>query len=165
MDDPRRFADFLFNSKLYMALETSFGKSVESAFLAQYPLNSPDKWIAAPEKVAKSAELVGLSREEKDRWNGFFANNFPTDGSMSLKNDPRQWGPSKGRATGPPRCVCATRLFARASAGGFSTHAISRAGRTFISRQQGWPFSLTGASGTVVRAAGMFPKRTPRFGG
>jgi hypothetical protein len=32
LDDPDRFADFIFNSKFYMALETSFGKSIEAAF-------------------------------------------------------------------------------------------------------------------------------------
>ena len=36
--DPARFGDFLFNSKLYMALETSFGKQIEAAFVGQYPI-------------------------------------------------------------------------------------------------------------------------------
>src|SRR5438552_9958100 len=30
LDDPARFADFLFKNKLYMGLETSFGKSIEA---------------------------------------------------------------------------------------------------------------------------------------
>src|SRR5215213_4572636 len=39
LSDPARFADFLFNNKLYMGLETSFGKSIEAAFVGGYPLN------------------------------------------------------------------------------------------------------------------------------
>lgn len=65
LDDPSAFGAFLFNSKLYMALETSFGKSIEAAFVGQYPLVSEYKWIEAPEKIAEFAGLVGLSREEK----------------------------------------------------------------------------------------------------
>lgn len=67
LDEPARFAAFLFNTKLYMGLETSFGKSIEAAFLAPYPLH-PDakhKWIDAPEKIAEFAKLKGLAREEK----------------------------------------------------------------------------------------------------
>jgi hypothetical protein len=67
LDDPARFAAFLFNSKLYMALETSFGKSVEAAFVGQYPLDSYEKWADAAEKAAEFAELEGLSREDKAR--------------------------------------------------------------------------------------------------
>ena len=33
LDEPDDFARFLFNSKLYMALETSFGKSIEATFV------------------------------------------------------------------------------------------------------------------------------------
>lgn len=65
LDDPAAFGTFLFNSKLYMALETSFGKSIEAAFVGQYPLVSQYKWVEAPEKNAEFAALVGLSREEK----------------------------------------------------------------------------------------------------
>lgn len=36
LDDPARFGDFLFNSKLYMALETSFGEQIEAAFVGLY---------------------------------------------------------------------------------------------------------------------------------
>ncbi len=67
LDDPQRFAEFLFNSKLYMALETSFGKSVEAAFVGHYPFDLADKWAEPPEKIAEFAELIGLSREEKAR--------------------------------------------------------------------------------------------------
>jgi hypothetical protein len=65
LDDPRAFGTFLFNSKLYMGLETSFGKSIEAAFVAQYPIVSPNKWIEAPEKRAEFDALIGLSNEEK----------------------------------------------------------------------------------------------------
>lgn len=65
LNDPSAFGRFLFDSKLYMALETSFGKSIEAAFVAQYPLVSDQKWIEAPEKLAESNALKGLSREEK----------------------------------------------------------------------------------------------------
>ncbi len=67
LDDPARFAEFLFNSKLYMALETSFGKSVEKAFLGQYPIGHENKWTDPPEKLAEFAGYDGLSREEKAR--------------------------------------------------------------------------------------------------
>jgi hypothetical protein len=67
LGSPKRFADFLFNSKLYMALETSFGKSIEAAFVSPYPVNSRRKWEDPPEKIAESAELNGLTLEEKAR--------------------------------------------------------------------------------------------------
>ena len=67
LDDAGAFAAFLFNSKLYMALETSFGKSVEAAFVGQYPINNEHKWEEAPEKLAEFAELTGLTTEEKAR--------------------------------------------------------------------------------------------------
>jgi hypothetical protein len=67
LQDPQRFADFLFNTKLYMGLETSFGKSIEAAFVSQYPLNpqTTQKWADAPEKDEESKGLEGLSDEEK----------------------------------------------------------------------------------------------------
>lgn len=65
LGDPAAFGSFLFNSKLYMALETSFGKSIEAAFVGQYPIGSQNKWIEAPEKRAEFAALEGLSREQK----------------------------------------------------------------------------------------------------
>jgi hypothetical protein len=65
LDAPEAFGSFLFNSKLYMALETSFGKSIEAAFVGQYPIISESKWIEAPEKRAEFDALVGLSNEEK----------------------------------------------------------------------------------------------------
>lgn len=65
LDQPAALGAFLFNTKLYMALETSFGKSIEAAFIGGYPLVSQHKWIQPPEKLAEFAGLVGLSREEK----------------------------------------------------------------------------------------------------
>ena len=59
------FAEFLFNSKLYMALETSFGKSVEATFVGHYPIGSRSRWSEADEKLAEFAALKHLSAEEK----------------------------------------------------------------------------------------------------
>ena len=67
LDNPNLFAAFLFNSKLYMALETSFGKSVEAAFVGPYPIDSENKWTEAPEKLREFGALAGLSREQKAR--------------------------------------------------------------------------------------------------
>lgn len=67
LEDPAAFGTFLFNSKLYMGLETSFGKSVESTLVGPYPIRSTRNWEEAPEKIAESAALGGLSREEKAR--------------------------------------------------------------------------------------------------
>ncbi|MCA3130603.1 MAG: hypothetical protein ING74_05720 [Rhodocyclaceae bacterium] len=65
LDEPQAFGAFLFNSKLYMALETSFGKQIEAAFVGQYPIGSQNKWIEAPEKRAEFEALDGLDREQK----------------------------------------------------------------------------------------------------
>ena len=53
LSDPERFADFLFNSKLTMGLETSFGKLIERAFVQGYPSNTNAKWADPDEKVAE----------------------------------------------------------------------------------------------------------------
>jgi Type II restriction endonuclease EcoO109I len=63
--DPSKFGSFLFNSKLYMALETSFGKQIEAAFVGQYPIEATHRWIEAPEKLAEFALLQGLSRQAR----------------------------------------------------------------------------------------------------
>jgi hypothetical protein len=65
LGDPSLFGKFLFDSKLYMALETSFGKSIEAAFVGQYPLRATRLWTEAPEKITESRALEGLSQEEK----------------------------------------------------------------------------------------------------
>jgi hypothetical protein len=69
LEDPTRFAEFLFNTKLYMGLETSFGKSVEAAFVGPYPLraHAANKWADPPEKITEATALLGLSREQKAR--------------------------------------------------------------------------------------------------
>lgn len=69
LDDPERFAHFLANNKLYMGLETSFGKSVESELLRQYPIGAPEesRWEDAWEKIEESESLKGLSKEDKAR--------------------------------------------------------------------------------------------------
>jgi len=59
------FAKFLFDSKLYMALETSFGKQIEAAFVGRYPLRAASRWADPPEKVAEFAALEGLDNETK----------------------------------------------------------------------------------------------------
>lgn len=65
LHDPAVFGKFLFDSKLYMSLEGSFGKSIEAAFVGQYPLRATRLWTEAPEKIAEAKALEGLSREEK----------------------------------------------------------------------------------------------------
>ena len=69
LDDPARFADFLFNNKLYMGLETSFGKSIEAKLVGEYPIDcrAMDRWQSPPEKVAEFNSLAGLSRESRAR--------------------------------------------------------------------------------------------------
>ena len=64
LQDPRDFANFLVNLKLYMSLETSFGKSLESVIMGHYPVVGP-RWTAAPEAAAEAASLSRLSSEEK----------------------------------------------------------------------------------------------------
>ena len=59
------FAAFLFNSKLYMTLETSFGKSVEATLVGHYPIDSNSRWSEADEKLAEFDALKHLSTEEK----------------------------------------------------------------------------------------------------
>jgi hypothetical protein len=61
------FASFLFNNKLYMGLETSFGKSIESVLVLPYPLDAAasDRWREPPEKVEESKALANLTQEEK----------------------------------------------------------------------------------------------------
>jgi hypothetical protein len=48
-----------------MAMETSFGKSVEAACLEQHPFDSEQKWAEPPEKLAEFAALAGLNREDR----------------------------------------------------------------------------------------------------
>jgi hypothetical protein len=69
LTDPMDFATFLVNNKLYMGLETSFGKSIESIVVGAYPVDTAASgpWGEAPEKIAEFATYAGMSREEKAR--------------------------------------------------------------------------------------------------
>lgn len=74
LEDPQDFAQFLINNKLYMGLETSFGKSVESIVMGAYPTGvaegSGQRWEDPEEKLAEFAELKGLAGEERARRRG-----------------------------------------------------------------------------------------------
>lgn len=61
------FATFLFNNKLYMGLETSFGKSIESVLVLPYPMGAAagNRWREPPEKMEESKALAKLEQEEK----------------------------------------------------------------------------------------------------
>lgn len=67
--DSKLFAEALFKTKLYMGLETSFGKSIEAAILDQYPMDADQssRWAEPHEKREEQRELRGLSREDKAR--------------------------------------------------------------------------------------------------
>ncbi len=67
LSNPSRLADFLFNNKFYMGLETSFGKSIESVLMSNYPLicSAHEKWEDPMEKIAEFALLKGLTRQDK----------------------------------------------------------------------------------------------------
>ncbi|HLC42598.1 MAG TPA: PmeII family type II restriction endonuclease [Methylomirabilota bacterium] len=66
LNKPLDYARFLFNNKLYMALETSFGKSF-GIVLSHYPTKSRLKWEDPPEKRAEHKALAGRTREQKAR--------------------------------------------------------------------------------------------------
>lgn len=75
LSDPEKFADFLFNSKLTMGLETSFGKIIERAFVQGYPSNADAKWRDPPEKLAEFAEekkVVGKAAKAAVRSNSIW---------------------------------------------------------------------------------------------
>lgn len=67
LSEPKDFADFLFNTKLYMGLETSFGKSIEAVLVGQYPVTPfmGGVWSDPLEKLKEQASLTGLTQEEK----------------------------------------------------------------------------------------------------
>lgn len=56
LSDPKNFASFLFNSKLAMGLETSFGKIIERTYVGGYPCDKDEVWADPPEKIAEFAE-------------------------------------------------------------------------------------------------------------
>ncbi len=72
LDDPNDFARFIVDTKLYMGLETSFGKSVESIVMGTYPIDAQPGafWADPPEKLEEFAALTGLSREARARMRG-----------------------------------------------------------------------------------------------
>lgn len=75
LDDAEQFASFLFNSKLSMGLETSFGKIIERAFLSAYPCHGNAKWSDPPEKLAeflKEGEATGRSAKAAIRNNSIW---------------------------------------------------------------------------------------------
>lgn len=71
LEAPRDFAQFLVNNKLYMGLETAFGKTIEGPVMGAYPIGAGEDrlWGEPSEKLDEFAALEGrgLSREEKSR--------------------------------------------------------------------------------------------------
>lgn len=67
LSDPKKFANFLFNNKLYAGLETSFGKSIESHMFSLYPIGKAGGWETPVEKIREFKELKGMTREDKAR--------------------------------------------------------------------------------------------------
>lgn len=65
LTDHKKFANFLFNNKLYAGLETSFGKQVESILLGNYPIGSKAKWGSPQEKIDEFELLKGLDKEAR----------------------------------------------------------------------------------------------------
>ena len=65
-DDIESFAGFLFNSKLYAGLETSFGKVIEAEFIPFYPTQE-SPWLDPPEKTSEQERINSFSREERAR--------------------------------------------------------------------------------------------------
>jgi hypothetical protein len=65
----RDLAQFLVDIKLYMGLETSFGKSIESVIMGHFPIDAlPERrWHQPEEKINESQALSGLSMEEKSQ--------------------------------------------------------------------------------------------------
>jgi len=69
LSDATEFASFLFNSKLSMGLETSFGKIIEREFLSSYPCDGDAKWRDPPEKLREFEQLKDIKgREAKARF-------------------------------------------------------------------------------------------------
>ena len=66
LTDPSELARFLVNLKLYMGLETSFGKSIEGIVLPTYPIDEAEpalKSMDPPEKLAEFEAIKGLAGE------------------------------------------------------------------------------------------------------
>jgi hypothetical protein len=67
LEDLMDLSKFLVDIKLYMGLETSFGKSIETVVMGHYPIDTEatSKWEEPIEKREESAALAGLTNEEK----------------------------------------------------------------------------------------------------
>lgn len=67
LEELRELAKFLVDIKLYMGLETSFGKSIEKVVMHHYPTEAEAsaKWGDPVEKIEEFDALKGLTREEK----------------------------------------------------------------------------------------------------
>lgn len=67
LDDMPELAKFLVDTKLYMGLETSFGKSIERVVMHHYPMDADEqhRWGDPVEKLEEFESLRGLSAEEK----------------------------------------------------------------------------------------------------
>lgn len=67
LEDLRELSNFLVDIKLYMGLETSFGKSIEKIVMRHYPIGVEDefRWGSPVEKDEEFATYAGLSQEEK----------------------------------------------------------------------------------------------------
>ena len=59
---PDVLAHFLFNTKLYAGLETSFGKSIEAEFVGVYPVDAApgSKWAEPEEKIKETATIDAM---------------------------------------------------------------------------------------------------------
>lgn len=71
LEDTADLAHFLINNKLYMGLETAFGKTIEGQVMPEYPIGSGpgQSWEDPREKLAEFAALEGrgLTQAEKSR--------------------------------------------------------------------------------------------------
>ena len=67
LDDLRELSKFLVDIKLYMGLETSFGKSIESTVMPNYPIGASEdsRWGSPVEKNEEFETYRGLTQEEK----------------------------------------------------------------------------------------------------
>jgi hypothetical protein len=67
LEDLRDLSKFLVDIKLYMGLETSFGKSIEKVVMGHYPANArpKERWQSPAEKEVEFGLLQGLTSEEK----------------------------------------------------------------------------------------------------
>lgn len=67
LEDLRELSKFLVDIKLYMGLETSFGKSIETIIMGNYPIGTPpeSRWASPTEKDEEFATYAGLSQEER----------------------------------------------------------------------------------------------------